>query len=801
MIGASKILTVSYGTFSCTLEGFDDPFNTMKAIAEYFRDLAAEDRYFGAEPPTPDAAMLHRIAEREVQRRVEARVQDNGVILRAADADDRMPERAAPKVAPHVAPPAVPLVADLDSVMGSDAEDGILPAPVAPSVEPTVNAIPEGVAARLAKIRAAVALAEPDMAAPARVVLSDFTEDQHADEAFVPFAVADSGTELHEAAAAAHDEDPDLIADLAALDGVGLADGADEAVVPSDATDETMLANLAATDAPPQDTIVADMPAMDGVEDESDGELLAEIRADAVRSAMQQDIALQDTLFDDVDDEPSLVDDMPAETMIGDDLDDLPETVGVADSTEADAVEMGYPEAVEDDAPEMDAVPPEAVATLAELEDADDAAWEDEAAVLDPAEDDVPAVDAPVLHASEDDVSVLEATMPGAPEDDVAAVPDLPEDDVSAVDAPTLVGPASSGAAILEKAQRARARVIRVRRNPEIAIDRPTMGVITGQATIAENTDTILADAAEAELQKELAALEAETSAAQTAVEDADDDLRRQLSGMMGSTTADNTSDLDRQTVNPQADITRDTGVEEDAVRRLMDQTSSEMAVPENRRRLSSIAHLKAAVAATIAERFGAKPKPVEEVEATRTEPYRNDLARTVRPARPAGTNGASERPAPLVLVSEQRIDRPAPPATVTPVRPRRIAVQSSAALQPAFDDDFDLEADEDSDADNIFGDAKGFAEFADRVGANGLPELLEAAAAYGAAVEGRDSFTRPQLLRQIASVTGEDVTREDELRSFGALLRDGRIVKVKRGQFALTETSTLLAEARKIAS
>ena len=112
-----------------------------------------------------------------------------------------------------------------------------------------------------------------------------------------------------------------------------------------------------------------------------------------------------------------------------------------------------------------------------------------------------------------------------------------------------------------------------------------------------------------------------------------------------------------------------------------------------------------------------------------------------------------------------------------------------------SFDDD-------ESEADgNLFGDARGFADFVERVGAESLEQILEAAAAYLSGVEGRDHFSRPTLMQNVAAVVPSgSFQREDGLRSFGALLRKGRIAKIRRGQFTLTEESAYLAEARKIA-
>lgn len=871
MNGASKILTVSYGTFSCTLEGFDDPFNTMKAIAEYFRDLAAEDRYFGAEPPTPDAAMLHRIAEREIQRRVEAKIQENGVVLRASEAEGT-PAVAAPVITPSVMPVAAP--AAVASAIVAEAAAPEAPAVLAAEPVPTATATPtvtESVVEKLSRLRSEIAAqptaAEVQTTPIVSFALPDYAEDLETEtlDAGLSSTLADF---LPEEEAAVEAELPEERGEVKS----------DLAGAAFDMPEETEVAAEAATEDLSLDDIdlgaVMDAAQSDLVETSVEPEVEASVIApqEAVAEDAATDIAgLSDTLMAAL-----AAPDMAEEAPAADDRSALDEPVATADiwPEQGDVVSA-------DATPEADADMMAALGQVLEAETApadvavveapvEETAVEAMAVEADaPAQDEAEALPAVAAEA----VMPEEAPMAEAPAEAPAeALAEAPAEEAVA-DLPVAAPVAPSRNAAAEKLMRARARVVRIRRGEDTssAIEAKAVEVAAAPETTAPEVaapesiapESIapepLAPVAEADVAApevttpvvepeaatlEAAALVAEvelapaTVAAKPVVEDRSEidavqakvaqsmaegrtpllspedeaALQRELAALMRN-------DEEAQQEGPgapafQAEQRR--GFEgpsaDEALSRLMQQTDSEMSGSETKRRQSAIAHLKAAVAATVADRKVAGEKSGETETVSRLARYRNDLAMAVKAALP-GRGGAAaapqgERPAPLVLVSEQRIDRPrnatmaAPAASPSaPIRPRRV---TAGGLGMATAAEFDAQDEDDEDAEdvtNLFGDTRGFAEFVEKVGASGLEQVLEASAAYLAGVEGLPHFSRPQLMRHLSSVVpAESFQREDGLRSFGTLLREGRIAKVRRGQFTVSEESRYLAEARKIA-
>ena len=696
MTSESKILTVSYGTFSCTLEGFDNPFDTMKAIAEYFRDLAAQDRHFGAEPPPPDAAMLHRLAEREVSRL-------------AGKADDTARLRTPAE------PMADPLVAPRIQINPVHRRTVVEPEAAAEPSEPSLqDVIPDGVAAKLARIRRAV---------------------NPAAEVAAPFATLDpelAGDEVSFADEIAAD-----VIDVVAPAAGPTADEASEAVA----------ARLGAL-------IASDAGGVNAYDEEE---------ADAVPSAGWTDGGPDEAAgADDLAAAPFLEAD--AESFVG----AKSETFAEADAesvSETDLPDEEYLPA--DEAALSEEVSEEDLALLAELdgiaaEEALALAAEDE-----PLPEDIPA-----------EVSFADAALlDPLPETEVADAAPKPVADIT--DASEPAPPASKSG---RRSRRVNSRVVRLHPGDD-----------------ASGSD------------------------------DYDFGATRVLEG----------------------------AGESDEISRLMQQAEEVMAEDENRRRQEALSRLKAAVASTEADRADI------DYEAPKADlnlnPYRDDLAEAIQPEAPVEPQAAPDvkprrksvtirpteprpgtirpgmiSPAPLVLVSEQRIDRIAPaaapalsPATpgISPsipdgqpmvaLRTGRLsgAIGAGAAVaasgmparnivleKPSYGPATDAEEDEDLAEDTKEIDESGLAAFAETVGAKSMAEMLEAAAAYATCVENRSQFTRPQLMRRMmASAGGKPVSREDGLRSFGTLLRTGRIEKVTRGHYSLADTSPYLAEARRL--
>lgn len=175
----NKVLTVSYGAFSCTLEGFDDSVETLKAVTEYFRALSAADPRFGEEPMIPDTANLTRIAQATEPRSVDLQASDSGdILLRAEDAEfvpdiietpqdviDEPEETAVEEVEqdaeddPQIAEDLTTSLADIMAQQDKHAAASEKGAED-PSSEPVLE--PDSIAAKLQRIRAVVSRNESD---------------------------------------------------------------------------------------------------------------------------------------------------------------------------------------------------------------------------------------------------------------------------------------------------------------------------------------------------------------------------------------------------------------------------------------------------------------------------------------------------------------------------------------------------------------------------------------------------------------------------------------------------------------
>ncbi len=677
MVGASKILTVSYGTFSCTLEGFEDSFDTMKAIAEYFRDLAADDRYFGAEPPTPDADMLARIAEREIARRVEARTEGAGIVLRAAPA----PQETAPTpqpaaiTAPLAAPAVAPVVAAQATAMPQVAPLAApqpVPFAVAPAAAPSVTPAHEGesVAEKLQRIRAVVSHPAP-VAAP---VVEDETEDAQAnDDIFAAFQM----------------EEPPVTQPA--------AEPAAEPVVEATSQDpiapqiEDQFAEQFEDDLPPA-ALAPEAPAM----------------------AEAEPFDLDALLADEVEDQADLTEVAAAEAAtVAEDMtedDDFAEDIIEALADEDD--DFDAQEDIDDDYTDE--------AVIADLDDADfdDADLEDEDfAEATPAPADEPAARPYLLRVPRADVEdiIAEATAM----DDLDGLEDEDIEDEAVYDDADFD-------------------------------EEPNMAELDGLGELGDMDggaeESTLSAEDEADLQAEL------------------EDAAREARGHRGGRAI-----FER---GPDA---------EDSISRLLTQADRAMNEPEGKGRRAAIAHLKAAVAATEAARRMGETEADENAGA---EPFRDDLSQAVRPRRaPVRAEARTERPrpAPLRLVASQRIDLPAedvtPRAPVAPVRPRRIQV--SERVEPAAEPQ------------------QGFAKFAAAVGASELAELIEAAAVHTIHIEGFEDFTRPQLMTKVRDASLMGFSREDGLRHFGTLLREGLIERTANNRFTVSGESRFMTGRR----
>ncbi|HGG63293.1 MAG TPA: hypothetical protein ENK34_01860 [Rhodobacteraceae bacterium] len=638
---ASKILTVSYGTFSCTLEGFDDTLETMKAIAEYFRDLSAKDRYFGAEPPALDPEVLANIASRKTNLQVEAKVSDNGVHLTPSETS---PAKSEPQVSAMAEMPATASAQDIPeqtkreeaqstlvipSSEYDDAQDEALvktaPAPENPALKnDTSEPGTESIAAKLRRIRAVVA-AKQATSSTSSIFAEDFQPEPETEQ-------KDSAADEEDEPASEKPQNPPVI------------EPAQDADTPEEPSKE------ATTSDPAEADMKIDLPGIDfsmddDIEDfdqDEDGDMSVAHILEVVEDEEEYEENKEEAVFRPETDE---------EEPVGNNL----------DGTDTDPQE--------------------------------------EIAAVQPVRPIRPTVTRSQSSEQKDsDPQTRQDTL------DKTSIDPVNKPDTNAI--------------------------------------RSAVKGILGK--------TSLSDDDESELLTQLASIEAEEATSATPAS---------LDHGIGAALR---ADRANRVMNEEGGADNEVALE-----RLLEETNAKLDTSESHRRRSAISHLRAAVAATFADKK--LDLGDDNGNGDGAEPYRSALADVVQPktansyVEPDGSGVA-----PLVLATDQRVD-------IENIAKDRLAVVSTTTENRI----------------DLIPDSTSFADFVREVGATDLPDLMEAAAAYAAFIEGRPHFARPQIMRQVANYAGKDeFNREEGLRAFGQLLRQGKIVKIRRGQFGIADST-----------
>ena len=646
---SNKVLTVSYGTFSCTLEGFENSFDMMKTVAEYFRDLAAEDRFFGAEPPKLDADILGILEQRGKQLGINTRQSgDTSIVLTPSQSyDEETSDETSAPVTETTTPVSTPALS-IDK--------------------------------RLDRIRAVTT---------ADTVPAVYSQDEHVNDVAAEHGTTAVKTSVEADKAAPSEETEDLVDELPKIVDHIEFENAPENTVPNEGIVEQP--EVSAED---ETQDIADVEEIVDHPDTKPAPIAAEIVEEDVVAVAEHPEALDN--FEESEKKPAetiteetLIDSRQgedfAETAAAEIEDQDPAVSEMVSEAEYDGEETVADTVFEDDAPEMDEFEAALTQDLMETDDEVESHADQDTS----AADDVSNV---LVDMHEDEPQVVEYRVPLR-----------------------LEQPVEEERIPLRKP---RVHVINVSPAP------------AAEQIEEEETDNIL-----------------------------DDDDAPQPVAV-------------RRPTRPVAKSRRETAkpVDTTDVSRLMDETNQQMAKPESNRRRNALAHLRAAVAATIAD------KSLGKDDKDSTEAYRNDLAKAMRPRRPE--RSGARKSAPLRLVAEQRLDEPAAEA------PERETPTTTPKPEVAVTDTNETQAELVTSSD--FAD---FGQFAAHVGAQSLKAKLEAAATYLSQIRAIDQFSRPQLLRTVKlSGTEDDFSREESLQHFAHMLRTRKLAWKEDGLFEVTD-------------